>query len=225
MNPPIRALIRRRNRLRRTIQRNRQEWHQACQEVNDAITEAKTNSWRDFLADAVSSSDPTKTWKVIKSLNGTPDSSSPNEAIIHKGRTIIDQKQKANIFVKHYARVSNLSLSATDRDLVRQFKKRMDQPSDADVSCSPLLMSELKAAISRIKKKGAAGPDNIPPTFLKALGTKALTELLSIFNSSFDLAACPRIWRIATIIPILKAGKLVREVASYHPISLTSCVV
>ena len=101
----------------------------------------------------------------------------------------------------------------------------MDQPPDADVSCSLLLMTELKAAISRIKKKGAAGPDNIPPTFLKALGSKALTELLSIFNSSFDLADCPRIWRIATIIPILKAGKSAREVASYRPISLTSCVV
>ena len=177
------------------------------------------------MEDAISSSDPTKTWKVIKSLNGFPNFSSPNEAIVHNGRTITDQKQKANIFVNHYARVSNISLTSTDRDLVRQFKKRLDQPSATADSCSPIQMSELKAAISRVKRKGAAGPDNIPPTFLKALGTRALTELLAIFNSSFDLADCPRIWRIATIIPILKAGKSAKEVASYRPISLTSCVV
>ena len=34
-----------------------------------------------------------------------------------------------------------------------------------------------------------------------------------------------RIWRVATIIPLLKAGKSPSEVASLPPISLTSCVV
>ena len=73
--------------------------------------------------------------------------------------------------------------------------------------------------------KGAAGPDNIPPSFLKSLGPLALQELLSIFNLSFSLAHCPRIWRVATIIPLLKAGKFPIEAASFCPISLTSCVV
>ena len=76
-----------------------------------------------------------------------------------------------------------------------------------------------------MKGKGAAGPDNIPPSFLKTLGPLALQELLSIFNSSFSLAHCPRIWRVATIILLLKAGKSPSEVASFRPIILTSCVV
>ena len=53
----------------------------------------------------------------------------------------------------------------------------------------------------------------------------ALQELLSIFNSSFSLAHCQRIWRVATIIPLLKAGKSPSEVSSFRPINLTSCVV
>ena len=76
-----------------------------------------------------------------------------------------------------------------------------------------------------MKGKGAAGPDNIPPSFLKSLGPLALQKLLSIFNSSFSLAHCPRIWRVATIIPFLKTGKSAREVDSSCPINLTSCVV
>ena len=76
-----------------------------------------------------------------------------------------------------------------------------------------------------MKGKGAASPDNIPPSFLKSLGPLALQELLSIFNSSFSLPHCPWIWRVATIIPLLKAGKSPSEVASFCPISLTSCVV
>ena len=76
-----------------------------------------------------------------------------------------------------------------------------------------------------MKGKGAAGPDNIPPSFLKSLGPLALQELLSIFNSSSLLAHCPRIWRVGTIIPLIEAGKSPSEVASFCPMSLTSCVV
>ena len=76
-----------------------------------------------------------------------------------------------------------------------------------------------------MKCKGAAGPNNIPPSFLKSLGLLALQELLSIFNSSFSLAHCPLIWRVAIIIPLLKAGKSPCKVASFRPIRLTSCVV
>ena len=91
--------------------------------------------------------------------------------------------------------------------------------------CAPLQMSEQQSAIKKKKGKGAAGPDNIPPSFLKSLGPLALQELLFIFNLSLSLAHCPRIWRVATIIPLLKAGKSPSEVASFRPISLTSCVV
>ena len=64
-----------------------------------------------------------------------------------------------------------------------------------------------------------------PLSFLKSLGPLALQELLSIFNSSFLQAHCPRIWMVATVIPLLKAGKPPSEVASFRPISVTSCVV
>ena len=86
-------------------------------------------------------------------------------------------------------------------------------------------MGELQSAIKKIDGKGAADPGNIPSSFLKSLGPLALQEFLSIFNSSFSLAHCPRIWTVATIIPLLKAGKSPSEVASFRPISLTSCVV
>ena len=64
-----------------------------------------------------------------------------------------------------------------------------------------------------------------PLSFLKSLGPLALQELLSIFNSSFSQAHCPRIWMVATVIPLLKAGKPPSEVASFRPISVTSCAV
>ena len=75
-----------------------------------------------------------------------------------------------------------------------------------------------------MKCKGAAGLDNIPLSFLKSLGLLILQELLCVFNSSFSLPHCPRTWRVAIIIPLLKGGKSPSEAASFCPISLTSCV-
>ena len=86
-------------------------------------------------------------------------------------------------------------------------------------------MSELCSAIKRQKAKGAYGADDIPPTFLKHLPDNALEELLELFNISFQEADLPSEWRNAIIIPLLKAGKSAAELASYRPVSLTSCVV
>ena len=86
-------------------------------------------------------------------------------------------------------------------------------------------MGEFLSAVKKMKGKGAAGPDNIPLSFHKPLEPFVLQELQSIFNSSFLLAHCPRIWSVATVLPILKAEKSPSEVASFRPISLTSCAV
>ena len=173
----------------------------------------------------MSNSDGPNMWKVIQGVNDIPDANSPNEAMSHNVRTIINIKTKANIFVNQYARFSKLNMSKADRDLNCHFKKHFDTPSADDESCAPLQMGELLSAIKKMRSKGAAGPDNIPPSYLKSLGPLVLHNLLSIFNSRFSLAHCPRIWRVAIIIPSLKAGKSPSEVASFCLISLTSCVV
>ena len=85
-------------------------------------------------------------------------------------------------------------------------------------------MGELLSAIKNLKGKEASAPDNILSSFLKSLGPLALHELLSIFNSPFSRAQCLRIW-VASIIPLLKAGKSPSKVASFCCISFTSCAV
>jgi len=85
-------------------------------------------------------------------------------------------------------------------------------------------MADLKKAIAKMRRKGAPGPDDIPPSFLKELGTAALVELLAICNLSLHDSECPQWWRDAIIIPLLKATKSPSDLASYRPVSLTSCV-
>lgn len=54
--------------------------------------------------------------------------------------------------------------------LIRWFKKRIGSPSTDNRSWSKLTIGELISAIPKIKCNGAAGPDCIPPIFLKDLG-------------------------------------------------------
>ena len=48
--------------------------------------------------------------------------------------------------------------------------------------------------------------------------------MLQLFNRCLREGCTPQIWRNAVIIPILKANKSPSDLASFRPISLTSCV-
>ena len=110
-----------------------------------------------------------------------------------------------------------------NRQLKKEFRKQEAGPKIS--ACRNFSLHELNQAIHAMRRKGAAGPDDIPPAFLKELGEHGKTELLRIFNQSFNKAECPGSWLVATIIPLLKAKKPASDLASYRPISLTSCVV
>ena len=125
MNPHVRAKIRNQNHLRQTIHQNRQESIDTCREANEAISKAKSESWRNLLQDVMSNSGSPNMWKVIQGLNGIPDANSPNDAMSHNGRIITDIKSKANVFINYYARVSKFNMSQSDWDTNQQFKKRI----------------------------------------------------------------------------------------------------
>ena len=72
--------------------------------------------------------------------------------------------------------------------------------------------------------KGAEGPDEIAPLFLRNLGEASREFVLACFNQSWREGVCPQSWRDACIVPLLKPGKSAGELASYRPIALTSCL-
>jgi len=69
----------------------------------------------------------------------------------------------------------------------------------------------------------ASGPDLIAYSLLTHLPL-AQQHLLTIYNWSWSSHAFPSCWKPATIIPIHKPGKDADSSASYHPISLTTCI-
>ncbi len=88
--------------------------------------------------------------------------------------------------------MNRLSFDKTERTQARHLKKALQLPTAAESCCSPFTISDLDIAIHAMRRKGAAGPDDIPPTFLKALDPMAKAGLLSNFNESFSKRRCAR---------------------------------
>ena len=145
MKPPVRAAIRRRNALRRQISTKRKEWLEACQEAREEISKAKEESWKEVLTEAINDVDEKKVWSFIKSLNGTPDSNSPNEVLKHEGKCITSNRKKADLFASHYASVSSHSFNKEERNINRQYKKVLGSSSVDGESCKRFTMRNLNS--------------------------------------------------------------------------------
>ena len=79
---------------------------------------------------------------------------------------------------------SILELTKTERDRIKEAKRWMQAPSGDECAAADFKMNDLKRAIKKMRSRGAAGRDEVSPTFLKDLGPAAKEELLSIFKSS-----------------------------------------
>ena len=81
----------------------------------------------------------------------------------------------------------------------------------------------IKKVISKLKINSAAGPDYIPPVFLKKCSDFLVHPLSYLFYECFEHSFLPRAWLSAFITPILKKGDPASP-SNYRPISLT-CVL
>ena len=88
---------------------------------------------------------------------------------------------------------------------------------------SKITMRELLAALDSVNDT-APGPDGIHYSMLKNLAESGKIFLLDLLNEIFVSGELPSDWKMAYIIPILKAGKNPFSPDSYRPIALTSCI-
>ena len=188
------------------------------------ITSAREERWRSFLEDSVGGRNPNKMWDTVKKLSGSVGAATKNEILRTDGREYASPVAKADAFMRQCAAVSRLKLDRTERLRKMLLQRRLAADSADPVSCQPFTLVELMTALGEMKEKAAAGPDEIPPRFLKELGPVAVDLLLVIFNRSWEDGFCPQSWRDAEIIPLLKKGKPASRPDSYRPVSLTSCV-
>eukprot|EP00794_Sanderia_malayensis_P014846 gene14846-16388_t len=82
-------------------------------------------------------------------------------------------------------------------------------------------VEDVKKKLDQLKEDKAAGPDCIPPKFLKELRNVLALPLYLIFRKSLDESYLPSEWKTANITSIFKKGSK-KAPGNYRPISLTS---
>ncbi len=134
----LREAIKKRNGLRRTITGNRADYVEACAETRKLPELVRYKKWEECLADLDNNPDPASKRRTIKSLSRTPLSTIFVESLVHKSRTVITNKGKANAFMKEYAAVNHLRVNKEERECTQQPKS----PAAGECSCAALRKEE-----------------------------------------------------------------------------------
>ena len=103
-------------------------------------------------------------------------------------------------------------------------KERCHPPNDHSGFTQTLTMTELKAALRKLKLHKAPGIDQITNEMIINIGSNRMAVLLRLINITWKTGQLPKDWKTAVLIPLLKKNKPKIAPSSYRPISLTSCI-
>ncbi|GFT02567.1 reverse transcriptase domain-containing protein [Trichonephila clavipes] len=145
--------------------------------------------------------------------------------ISSSGRDAATNKETASLLAKHYENKSKLTFNANDMKLLRTYRKTIQDSkiyNHKNIFTIPFLMEELEAAIANMNPGKAPGPDVIFGRMVQHFGNLTKKERLEIFSLSWATGKLPKIWKLSTVILILKPNKNASECKNYRPISLTS---
>nr|GEX20146.1 hypothetical protein [Tanacetum cinerariifolium] len=81
---------------------------------------------------------------------------------------------------------------------------RSSSPAHFDCNCSRINHEEVRAALQKMGRNKAVGPDQIPIEAWRGLGDEGVKWLTCLFNKIFSSAKMPNEWRLSEVIPVYK---------------------
>ena len=187
---------------------------------------ARRRSWRKYCSSLSRHTRLGSVWKVIKKMNNV-NSNESIPSIKVNGKFSKNNTEKANIFAKHYAKVSsNSNYDNKFKDHKTQFEKSNEsvfqkKPHSNSVLNKEFSISELKRALKK-SRRTSPGKDLLCYEMFSRLTSVGQSIILRYFNHLWNNGSFPSVWRHSVIIPILKPNKVKSDPASYRPIALTS---
>ena len=184
----------------------------ARQLLRTAIRRSKRLQWRMWCA-SFTRANP---WQLLRFVK--PRSSQSVEALSVDGSLIQDDVGKAQhlkkIFFPTLPR-ANLRFH-TSIDFKWSTARPPGQLSDTKVTTR-----ELRAAVGRMRRKAATGPDQLPILLIERCFRELSPFLCRLFTASLQLGFFPSQWKSAKVIALRKPGKAsYADPRAYRPISL-----
>lgn len=189
--------------------------------VRRTTREAKRSCWRKFCSTLTVSTPSALVWRRLRRLRHPFKVT--NHPFVLPNSIVTSSLDKAEALASHYRRVLN---SRPDRSNATHMLLPLSLAllSEEQVHFNQsFLPSELRSAVATLSDS-SPGEDLIHNQHLRHLPGAYYSWLLDIFNSSYSSGVVPASWKVATILPLPKPGKVLSAPASYRPISLLSYV-
>uniref|UniRef100_A0A3P9IXQ6 Reverse transcriptase domain-containing protein n=1 Tax=Oryzias latipes TaxID=8090 RepID=A0A3P9IXQ6_ORYLA len=196
---------------------NASDWL-AFRKLRNACTTAIRNVKSDhFLKNTTENlNNPSKFWKIVKSLNENNSGIELPSSIMKNTCNITDKTEMLLCFNEHFVSSGSLfnsikhsaeySLPVNHEDLTHNF------------SFSLFTTSEVSKALKLLDPTKSAGPDDLEPYFIKAAADSIALPLTYLFNLSLSTNTIPHAWKSAYVLPLLKGGDPT-NLNNYRPIS------
>ena len=154
-------------------------------------------------------SNPKRFYSFINSARRSRSSVGP---LISDGVLVVDSREQADVFNKHYSSVFTTSNRAAP-----------DIPFHGSQKIEDIAITEgsIIDAIDQLKEFSAPGPDGICNKLLIELKDILALPLSLIFRKSLDESRIPDDWRLSNVTPVYKKGTKA-DAVNYRPVSLTS---
>ena len=195
----------------------REAWKRATAawKKGDRVAGDKAESeFRDLLTPVLptfSSGDPRDLWRLWREEDLRP----PRCPLQHGSTIFRNEKEQAEAFADLFA-----AKHAAPDDILAADLLRWSAPA---CSCAPrVTLPEVEAAIADQCSSGAVDPFGIPPQVLQHLSRPFRLFLAGLFTRLLVEGVVPAHWRMASVIPLLKAGKDPFSLDGYRPVALTS---
>ena len=212
---------------------NIQSYRKLKRIAQKTIKTTASDYWKTFCGTLHRTTKLSTVWNMAKRMNWVTTCSKP-QSLLHKNKIIESDRDKANLFVNNFAKVSSDDNYSTEFKMRRLLESTSscedtaDRPSTFKYEYRSALNDcfsyhELKRAI-RGSKNSTPGEDRISYAMLQHLPRQSLNALLCLYNEIWKTGTFLQAWRHSVIVPVLKAGKDKKNLSSYRPISLNSTV-
>ncbi|GFU27189.1 RNA-directed DNA polymerase from mobile element jockey [Trichonephila clavipes] len=116
--------------------------------------------------------------------------------------------------------LNNISNPTQDNNHIRLVTRFFNNENNFDDSPSIAKPSEIVQIINNFKIKKAPGREGITNKMCKHFNRSVVFQLTNIINNILTVGYFPKMWKTASVIPILKPGKDPTLPDSFRPISL-----
>lgn len=180
--------------------------------IRECLKRFKTN------ASETLRSNPKHFWSYVNGLKSN-SSSLPNQ--MYLGDTIATGGQHVyicNLFSSHFLSVYSASPPFGNTP---QCSRAVENLNSLVLSSIELSEKEIYQSLIQLDSNKGAGPDGIPPLFLKKCAKYLAEPLTYIYNKSLCLGCFPAKWKKARVTPVHKKDDHA-AISNYRPVSILS---